>query len=315
MERITGRRNPVVTDIKKLKKRAARETLGLAFVEGRRLVLEAIAASGSGKGNTTRAGNNSKPFKIRIICVSESFARGGGFPEIDNAAEGGGFRFIEFPDDVFGAFSDTKNPQGILAVVETPEYSLDEIITGARGPLRLIMLDNVADPGNAGGILRTAWAAGFSGTVFSAGCVDAYEPKVIRASMGGIFHLPFIRGADLTEVIGILRNNGCKVYASSAVAGGDADAEDAEPSPEVRKRSREPGMRLPESLDCFGGAYGFGSAAIVIGGEARGVGGEIIALCDGLLSIPMPGGAESLNAGVAAGILMYEFVRRDIHRF
>ena len=275
MEMINGRRHPVVNEIKELKKRAARDQSGLAFIEGRRLVTEALTQKGA------RAA-------VKYICMSESFAGGAGYAEILSRAAEFDIKLYLTRDYVFEAIAVTRHPQGLLAVIGTACYSLSDMTGRVCGRNRLLLLDRVSDPGNAGGMVRTAWAAGISGVIFSEGCVDAYEPKVTRATMGGVFHVPFLRGADLAKIINELRAGGYEIYAASA-----------------------PKRDADRVLDCFNGAYGAGDVALIIGGEAFGVSCELMEMCDASLSIPMPGGAESLNAGVAAGILMYELVRRE----
>ena len=278
MDTITSRRNPAVKAIRELKKRAARDTLGLAFIEGFRLVRDALSSGAV----------------IRTLYMSDSFARGGGRGYIEAQAAEKKVKLISLADGVYESVTDTKNPQGLLAVVETFDYSLSDLLIRRDGPRRLLMLDRVADPGNAGAMLRTAEAAAFSGVVLSEGCVDIYEPKTLRAAMGSAFRIPFLRGAGLPETAEILKREGFRIYAAapSAVSGGGD------------KRN-----------NCFNGrpgGGGDGDIALIIGGEAAGVSAELLDMCDGVLSIPMRGSVESLNAGVAAGILMYEFVRREL---
>ena len=275
MEIITSRHNPIIKEIRELKKRAARDKLGLAFVEGRRLVQEALGVSG---------------VEIKTLCVSESFAGGAGLEEFEKAAASGKTRLIILPDDVYGTVSDTKQPQGILAVVRMHEYALRDLTMNRRSPGRLLILDRVSDPGNVGAMMRTAAAAGFSGVILSEGCADIYSPKVMRATMGAIFRIPFMRDADLASAFEELKSFDYKIYASHAATTDN------------------------DSQDCFKASLCDGNAALVIGSEALGIDPLLTGQCDGALSIPMPGGAESLNAGVAAGILMYEFVRRDLIR-
>jgi len=283
VETITSRNNAAVKEIRGLKKRAARDSLGLAFVEGRRLVDDALSAHGLG---------SPARFPVRTICFSESFVKGAGAGDSRNAAliarasVYGDIRLIEMPDQTFASVSDTLNPQGVLAVVSLFSYTLNDIMNGGD---RILILDRVADPGNVGVMLRTAEAADFSGVILSDGCADVYEPKVLRAAMGAAFRIPFVRDANLEEAVADIRLAGFRVYASAPAS--------------VDART--------EAYDCFSGAYGDGDSALVVGSEAAGVDPGIIALCDGVISIPMPGGAESLNAGVAAGILMYELMRRQ----
>ena len=271
METITSRRNPAIMQIRELKKRAARDALGLAFVEGRRSVADALAAGAD----------------VRLVCVSERFAGSGWFARLAGPAGASGARVVKVPDQVYASVSDTAGPQGLLAVVGIKNTPARELAASKNGVRRLLVLDGVSDPGNAGTMLRTAEAAGFDGAILAAGCVDLYEPKTMRATMGAVFRLPAARGADLRESLAALRAAGFGIYASAAA-----------------------GAAPGRGSDCFARALRPGSLALVVGGEARGVAPGILQECDGTLSIPMPGGAESLNAAVAAGILMYEIYRR-----
>lgn len=170
---------------------------------------------------------------------------------------------------------DTKTPQGICASFEITQK--DALGCGAR---RLIALDGVQDPGNVGTIWRTADAAGFDGILFGQGCADPYSPKVQRAAMGSGFRVP-IRECVLTDALAEYGSRGYTIV-TSALDGDDLYA------------------RAPL------GDKGF---ILVIGNEAKGVSKLVQALSGMRLKIPMRGGAESLNAAVAAGILMYELTK------
>ncbi len=177
------------------------------------------------------------------------------------------------PRGVLEAVCDTKTPQGMCASFElpAPPESLPE---------RLVALDGVQDPGNVGTIWRTADAAGFQGLLLGAGTADPFNPKVQRAAMGSGFRLPAIQAEDLALALGDLRARGYKVIAS-ALDGADFYAR-------------------PAAGEKF---------TLVIGGEARGISDAVRDRADMLLRLPMRGRAESLNAAVAAGIMMYEMMR------
>ena len=145
---------------------------------------------------------------------------------------------------------------------------------------RVVALDGVQDPGNVGTIWRTADAAGFEGILFGAGCADPLSPKVQRSAMGSGFRTPFMTAADLPEALTTLRNRGYSVIAS------DLKGEDFYARRDV------------------GNAF-----VLIIGSEARGISDEVRSAADMLVKLPMRGGAESLNAAVAAGIMMYELMR------
>lgn len=176
---------------------------------------------------------------------------------------------------VLEAVCDTKTPQGMCASFDLP---------GARAledaPQTLVALDGVQDPGNVGTIWRTADAAGFGGLLLGANCADQYSPKVQRAAMGSGFRLPAIPAEPLSDALRTLRSRGYVVVASAL------DGEDFYARPEVGERF-----------------------ALVIGSEAHGISDAVRAQADMLVKLPMRGGAESLNAAVAAGIMMYEMMR------
>ena len=179
------------------------------------------------------------------------------------------------PDFVLEAVCDTKTPQGACAAFEMPKT-----IPLEAAPERLVALDGVQDPGNVGTIWRTADAAGFQGILLGAGCADAMSNKVQRAAMGSGFRLPALQAANLAEALGELRRKGWKVFASAL------DGEDFYRRPEMGEK-------------CI----------LVIGSEARGISPSVREQADCLVKLPMRGGAESLNAAVAAGIMMYEMMR------
>ncbi len=178
---------------------------------------------------------------------------------------------IVVTDEVMAAMADTVTPQGVLAVLPIPE------LPAAGGPRFVLIPDQVRDPGNLGTMLRTAWAAGVTQVLLPPGTVDPTNPKVVRAGMGAHFHLS-------------IRTVGWDVIAS-AVEGADV-------------RLAEAGRGLAyDAVDWRG------DVALIIGGEAAGAGGEAreAAAC---VQIPMRRGVESLNAAVAAGILLFEAARQ-----
>ncbi len=175
-------------------------------------------------------------------------------------------------ESVFNSVCDTKTPQGVAAVL-SPESK------EASGP-RLLALDGVQDPGNVGTIIRTADAAGFDGVLFSPDCADLFSPKVLRSTMGSIFRLGFSFPASLPEAMEGLKAGGYSVLSSQL---------DGDPFYERAGVSS--------------------SFVLVIGNEGNGVSDEVKAVATHRLCLPMRGGAESLNAAVAAGIMMYDLTR------
>ena len=176
------------------------------------------------------------------------------------------------PDNVFRAVSDTKTPQGIAAVL-----ALQAREASGR---RLLALDGVQDPGNVGTIIRTADAAGFDGILFSPDCADLFSPKVLRSTMGSIFRLGFSFPSSLPQTLEKLKKDGFSVLSSQL---------DGNPFYERGAVSS--------------------SFVLVIGNEGNGVSDAVKAVATHRLCLPMRGGAESLNAAVAAGIMMYDLTR------
>ncbi len=178
------------------------------------------------------------------------------------------------PEHVLGAVCDTKTPQGACGAFDLPG-----MIDLTQAPSRLIALDNVQDPGNVGTIWRTCDAAGLGGMLLAPQCADVYSPKVQRAAMGSGFRVGVWSG-HLPDALRSLQARGYVVVASS-----------------LQGQPFYQANLAPEKF------------VLVIGNEARGVSDEVMNLADVQLKLPMRGGAESLNAAVAAGIMMYELTR------
>lgn len=260
---ITSTSNVQVKDLVRLQKKAkARNEEGVFLVEGIRMAQEIP--------------------KERIVrmYVSESFAKkNGSFMEQMKQMS---VRAEIMSDNVFAHVSDTKTPQGVLAVVKRLEYSFEDI-TGKNGKKipHVLVLDNLQDPGNLGTIFRTAEAAGATGILLGSDCVDIYNPKVIRSTMGAVFRLPFLYTEDLTGTIGELKREGIRVYAAHL-----------------------------EGKNTYDGECYKDGCAFLIGNEGNGLKEEVAACADTRIRIPMEGSAESLNAAVAAAVLMFEVSRQ-----
>lgn len=184
---------------------------------------------------------------------------------------------ITVSSKVFKTVSDTVTPQGVMAVVKQKHDSLESILSVNNKEKTIMILDNLRDPGNMGTIIRTGEGAGITGILMNSGCVDIYNPKVTRSTMGSIFRVPICISQNLTEDIDKLKQKGFKIFA------GHLKGEDYDKHPHF-----------------------FGNIGIVIGNEANGISDEVSQMADELIRIPMSGKVESLNASVAAAILMYE---------
>lgn len=178
----------------------------------------------------------------------------------------------ELPAHVLAAVCDTKTPQGIAAVVRMKEQS-------ALGK-HIVVLDGVQDPGNVGTIIRTADAAGLDGVLLSTQCADVFSPKVLRATMGSIFRMNLRTTDDLPGELTKLREKGYSILSSQL---------DGTPFYEREKVAEQ--------------------FALVIGNEGNGVSEQVQQTATHRVRLPMRGGAESLNAAIAAAIMMYELMR------
>ncbi len=214
--------------------------------------------------------------EVLFYACSESFAKKENLEWIKNKAQ-----VYVFSDHLFPSFCDTEHPQGILAVCRQKklQFCADEIKKNGL----YLLAEELNDPGNLGTVIRTAHACGVDGVILSKGTVDVYSPKVLRSTMGSIFHVPLYTDLDLKEVIPLLRQKEITVMAAHLKA-----------------------EQYPYDINCKKGC------AILIGNEANGLKDETAALCNAYVKIPMPGGAESLNASVAAAVLLYEAVRQRL---
>lgn len=187
-------------------------------------------------------------------------------------------------DEVFKKLSDTVSPQGILCVMEMPEYSLKNLISSksnSNDERLILVLEGIQDPGNMGTMLRTGEAAGVSFILADRQTVDIYNPKVIRSTMGAIFRTPVIYTDNLYESVKELKSLGVGIYAA----------------------------HLEGRRNYWSERYNK-KTAFLIGNEGNGLSDEIASMSDTLIRIPMEGSVESLNAAVAASLLMYEYSRQ-----
>jgi TrmH family RNA methyltransferase len=217
--------------------------------------------------------------EVKVVLAAES-VRAAATGHVRGLA---GVKVAVLPDDLFQTISGTETAQGVMALVRPPEWKIEQLFRGC--PL-VAVLDGLQDPGNAGAILRAAEAFGATGALFVKGTVSPHNPKTIRASAGSVFRIPFLAGMDATLARAALQQNRVELYAGvPARAAGTKALADVD-------------FRRP--------------CGLVIGNEARGVGSVLRAAA---LDVSIPTvGVESLNAAVAAGILLYEARRqRTMH--
>ena len=212
--------------------------------------------------------------KLRDVYVSESFLEKCSCRE---RLEQTGYEVVS--DQIFAKISDTCTPQGILCVVEQFHYNMESLLQ-KENPV-FLLLENIQDPGNLGTMLRTGEGAGISGVIMSRDTVDLYNPKVIRSTMGSIYRMPFLYAEDFAGAIGSVRQAGVSVYAA----------------------------HLKGKTSYIKQDYRRGTA-FLIGNEGNGLREETADLADVYIRIPMEGQVESLNAAVAASVLMYEAHRQ-----
>lgn len=183
-----------------------------------------------------------------------------------------GIEIESLSHEVFCKVSDTETPQGILALLRGPAYSLEDIMGGC-----VLVLEDIQDPGNLGTMLRTGEGAGISGVLLSRGCVDIFNPKTIRSTMGSMFRVPFVYSEDLSEDIRTLKTQSYSIYAAH-----------------LKGEVNYSEIKYPNRC------------AFLIGNEGNGLSDKVAALSDQYIRIPMEGKLESLNAAVSAALLMYE---------
>lgn len=220
-----------------------------------------------------------EPEQVERVFASESFLAAKDRKELLSP-----FLWEPVSDQVMKVMADTQTPQGILALVRQKHYTLKEIIDdsckkGKRA--HLMILETIQDPGNLGTILRAGEGAGITGIIMDETTADIYNPKVIRSTMGSIYRVPFVYVPDLQEACAKIKDAGIRLFAARLEGKNSYDQEDF-------------------TLPC-----GF-----LLGNEAKGLSPQIAALAHTYIRIPMAGKVESLNAAVAASILMFETARQ-----
>lgn len=282
MELITSVNNQRVKEVANLKQKKFRAESGTFFAEGLRAVNEAL----------------------QYADVTDLFfvkTEEGKMGEVIKHAEEKGVRLYQVDDKVMAKLSDTKTPQGVLAVIRMPTTRLQQLQPAFVAKKRrvgngndtatalpdvdnnapVVILDRIQDPGNLGTVIRTADAAGAMGIILLEGCVDAFSPKVVRASMGSLFHLPVVQEVSAEEALTWCYGHGYEPAATAMTGASNLYKTDL---------SRK--------------------MAFILGNEANGVSEELQAAAETRLFIPMAGLAESMNVAMAAGIILFEGLRQ-----
>ncbi|MDF2616542.1 MAG: rRNA methylase-like protein [Sedimentibacter sp.] len=261
MDLITSKDNLKIKYVRSLSAKKFRDQENSFVVEGIKFVREAITE----KAN------------ISFVLFSESALDKSEAKAIEHELNNVNAEIITCTDNVFDSAADTINAQGVLAVIKKNDTDDLKLLKDFKFA---VMCDRIQDPGNLGTIIRTADAFGPAAVIMNKGCVDEYNPKVVRASAGAIFRGNFIHGDD-EEIISGLYEQGFKVY--STVVESDFTFEDIEKSEKI---------------------------CVVIGNEGQGVSREIVDASSMNITIKMSGRAESLNASIAAGISIYEIRKK-----
>jgi RNA methyltransferase, TrmH family len=254
-------RSPKVRAVAKLAKKQRRHEAGLFLVEGPQAVREALEF---------------RPELVVDIFVTQAVKDR--YVEILDSAREHSIEITDATDAVINQMADTVTPQGILAVVELLEFSVDQVMKSS--PHLIALLHEVQDPGNLGNIIRSADAAGADGVMMTSKSVDVFNPKVVRASTGSLFHLPIVFGLELSEAVQALRKAGLQILAADA--GGDTIVS-----------LREKGLLARPT-------------AWLLGNEANGLSSADQELADSVVAIPLYGKAESLSLPTAAAVCLYE---------
>lgn len=244
-----------------LSRRSVRRTERAFVAEGAKVISEALASQAAVEALFFGPEAEQSPAERAVLDL----------------AAASGVRCFRLGEGVLERVADTVTPQGILGIVSVVDVDLAALSPGNL----VLVLEDVRDPGNVGAIIRSADAAGADGVILLSGTADLYNPKVVRASAGSIFHLPIVTEADPAAVVEQLHLAGVTVLAT-VMSGGIDYALDEWP----------------------------GQSALVFGNEANGVSAALIAACDATISIPIEGAAESLNVAMAATVLAFESARR-----
>jgi len=257
----------LLTTIRDLHRRRGRERSGLALAEGIRLMEEAVAARIPVRG-------------AAVAPTLEGTPRG---RALKTALATAGVPITEVSPAELDALADTAQPQGIVAVIEPPVWSLADLPSEAGSVV--LVLDGVQDPGNAGTMLRTALGLGAAGLVALPGTVELTNAKVVRGSMGALFRLPAAE-VSAGDFVRWAAERGVEIWVAAA------DGERLRRGRLPRRASRAP-------------------LALVVGNEGAGISPAIEEAARRRIAVPLAAGVESLNVAVAAGILLHEVLRDD----
>ena len=277
MKVITSKENPTYREALKLLRRKHREDTGSYLLEGVKPVKDALEAGNVPEKLFIREDYAAEDGRdTETVPGSDTRSEVGGIAELISRIEDGENRAICLSRELFDRLSDTENSQGVIALIKRSDMDARRFMDRAcKG--NILLLDRLQDPGNAGTMIRTAEAAGFAGIVALKGTTDLYAPKVVRAAAGSILRMPILTGTGEDDALRLLKEGGWKIAVTTPDGG----------------------------TDCFDMKVETG-IALIKGNEGSGASRRLIEESDLRLMIPMEGQIESLNAAVAAGILMYQ---------
>ena len=261
MQVITSKDNELIKHIRKLKDKKYRDESNEFIIEGTNLIEEAVKEKA----------------KIKKVIICEDTTKTYEIPT-NIRLEIAKYECVYVSEKIFNLITQVTNPQGIMAIVEKTakedeiDYTQDLIV----------MLDDIQDPGNLGTILRTIDSIGLKQIIVSKETADAFNPKVVRSTMGAIFRIKIIESENLIDTIKNIKKHHFKLIVTS--------------------------LQTDNTIYDIN----YNKKIIVIGNEGNGVSKEIQDMADQKIKIPMLGKTESLNASVATGIVLYEYVRQKL---
>lgn len=258
---ITSRQNPRVVAARRLDERKQRQQQGRFLVEGVKLLEMALRAA-------------AQP-REAFVCPEQL---GPAAATLLDRLLAAGAELLSVSPSVMQALAEREAAEGLVVTFDLFGASLGDL--RLRDDDLVLVLDRLQDPGNLGTLLRTADAVGAAGVVLLEPCVDPFDPKVVRGSMGSLFNLPLVRSSDVDSLFAALHSRGLHVVAADA------------------RRGVEWGEGLWQ-----------GDVALALGNEARGLSLDVLPHIDAWARLPIAGQAESLNVAVAGGVLMYAWLR------
>ncbi len=266
---ITSTKNPKIVALRKLKQRKHRRAQNRFAVEG--LQLLGMALEG---GHTP----------LEIFYCQEEFAGSAAPALLEALTQAGGNAYAVNPQ-VMSALSERESPQGIIATFSLFETTLKAMLEAAPGPFLLLVLDRLQDPGNLGTLIRTADAVAAAGIILIEPCVDPFDPKTVRGSMGSLFSLPLARVSEPEALFETLLQRGYRLTGADGYRG------------EIPWSAQSQALK--------------GNTVLVLGNEARGLSRDLRPHLTDWLRLPLLGRAESLNVAVAGGVLMYQWLQAN----